>query len=546
MAQQSEAGIPRAAKRKWGYDPAQVDAFLERAHALYDSEGAQLTQRDIQNVSFDLARGGYVIAQVDAALARLERAVVDKQTAWEIGQHGRVAWKAQTEELYREISRHADRAQRERFGEGKARTPSYDRKQVDRLIDSVVDKCAAELGVDGVSKESVKDLSKITSDAVANAVFTQRKGRKGYDERQVDYFLNSCVQLLSRIESYERIADYVAAEAEGEPAAGSIASTVSDAPVAPLFDDGARARRDMPAVPMPEPEPVSFAPKSGEDSFDALSQAEQSLFAASRTPAPAAPAAPAMPATLPIATAAGAAATVAQPSIFQPKAPVAAEPSAAPAFQPIATPAAAEATQAMPAPSFTPASTAPTTAVTGAFAASPTAPAPASSIFPASTPAAPAPTPVSPSLAALAQMAESTQEGPSTDTPSFMPHMPSLDMPSTNATGPIAMPSVMPAAPAPAAPAASASNTASAFTVNPYAKAAAAGEPVPAALLAETEQAIPVVDETAPAPTQTPAKPHVGRHSANAFPVLNTPSADFDIPDLAFPSLHFGGDRKEQ
>lgn len=95
MAQEPEteknaSGIAHAAKRKWGYDAEQVDAFLERAHMLYEGEGAQLTQHDIQNVSFELVKGGYVIAQVDAALARLERAVVDKQTTWEISQHGRV------------------------------------------------------------------------------------------------------------------------------------------------------------------------------------------------------------------------------------------------------------------------------------------------------------------------------------------------------------------------------------------------------------------------------------------------------------------------
>ena len=106
MAQEPEteknaSGIAHAAKRKWGYDAEQVDAFLERAHMLYEGEGAQLTQHDIQNVSFELVKGGYVIAQVDAALARLERAVVDKQTTWEISQHGRVAWKAQTEDLFK-------------------------------------------------------------------------------------------------------------------------------------------------------------------------------------------------------------------------------------------------------------------------------------------------------------------------------------------------------------------------------------------------------------------------------------------------------------
>ena len=75
-----------------------MDEFLERTHALYDSEDAQLTQQDIQNVSFDLSKGGYVISQVDAALGRLERAVVDQQTTREIARHGRVVWKAQTED----------------------------------------------------------------------------------------------------------------------------------------------------------------------------------------------------------------------------------------------------------------------------------------------------------------------------------------------------------------------------------------------------------------------------------------------------------------
>ena len=75
MAQEPESernasGIARTSKRKWGYDSEQVDAFLERAHMLYEGEGAQLTQHDIQNVSFDLVKGGYVIAQVDAALVR--------------------------------------------------------------------------------------------------------------------------------------------------------------------------------------------------------------------------------------------------------------------------------------------------------------------------------------------------------------------------------------------------------------------------------------------------------------------------------------------
>ena len=232
-----KSGIARAGKRKWGYDPAQVDAFLERAHALYDSEGMNLTQHDIQNVSFDLRKNGYVIAQVDAALGRLERAVVDKQTTWEIAQHGRVTWKAKTEKLYHEVQNHAERNERERFKSGAPKQPSYDKKQVDRLVDQIVDKAAAALGVDGVTEDDVRSLADLNANTVNNVIFTQRKGKKGYDERQVDYFLNACVQLLSRLESYARVADFVS----GEPAAPAQTATnvtVQANGVSPLFASG--------------------------------------------------------------------------------------------------------------------------------------------------------------------------------------------------------------------------------------------------------------------------------------------------------------------
>ena len=69
MAQEPESernasGIARTSKRKWGYDSEQVDAFLERAHMLYEGEGAQLTQHDIQNVSFELVKGSCTLTPI--------------------------------------------------------------------------------------------------------------------------------------------------------------------------------------------------------------------------------------------------------------------------------------------------------------------------------------------------------------------------------------------------------------------------------------------------------------------------------------------------
>ena len=311
MAQESEtqrstSGIAHAAKRKWGYDAAQVDSFLERAHSLYEGDGVQLTQHDIQNVSFDLKKGGYVITQVDAALSRLERAVIDKQTQWEITQHGRVAWKAQTEQLYRAIAQHAQRDHGARFTDGHTKQSSYDRGQVDNLIDQIVEKCATQISGAGVQPDAIDSLVDVTASTVANVVFTQRRGKRGYDERQVDNFLNACVNLLSRLESYERVADYMTTGAREETRTGTVASGSSSG-ITSLF--GAAANHPLSVSGNTGPEmPESFAPsdtgESGEltansavpaadavsrdrhapaaqDSYDALHQAEQQVFGTS-------------------------------------------------------------------------------------------------------------------------------------------------------------------------------------------------------------------------------------------------------------------------
>lgn len=292
-------GIARASKRKWGYDERQVDEFLENAHSLYESEGVQLTQHDIQNISFDLRKGGYVIAQVDAALTRLERAVVDKQTAWQISQNGRVAWKAQTEELFRELEQHATRPEGTRFKDGEVKKTSYDRKQVDRLINQVIDKTSAVLGIDGAKPEDAHDLVDLNSATVANVIFTQRKGKRGYDERQVDYFLNHCVQLLTQLESYERVSDYMGGHAASEstasePIVQDKMPELKDQPgVSSLFasqpqglNNGGRLEADTPQSFAPSlPSHDSSQPRGEADSaFDDLQRRERAIFNASAAP----------------------------------------------------------------------------------------------------------------------------------------------------------------------------------------------------------------------------------------------------------------------
>lgn len=562
-----KSGIARAGKRKWGYDPAQVDAFLERAHALYDSEGMNLTQHDIQNVSFDLRKNGYVIAQVDAALGRLERAVVDKQTTWEIAQHGRVTWKAKTEKLYHEVQNHAERNERERFKSGAPKQPSYDKKQVDRLVDQIVDKAAAALGVDGVTEDDVRSLADLNADTVNNVIFTQRKGKRGYDERHVDYFLNACVQLLSRLESYARVADFVS----GEPAAPAQTATnvtVQANGVSPLFASGTQ----RPATD------ERFAPSAvaHDESFDALHQAEQSLFTAPApaAPAPAAPAAPA--AAAPIAYAPAPASFDASTSTNSTNAeqPVSFAPAAYPvhasnesAAKPVSETPSVAPTAAVAAE---PPVSAPSAPVSGATAGSAPSFAPAQSSHesaaPSSTPSVFAEQPVDmvqndSSLAALAHMAAVSQELPAVDVPSFAPKMPSLDTP--NALKLNEVPGSV-SSPAPSAPAAQPVNS----TADEAASAAMPVSFAPTSKPDRNTNSIPVrVSDSQPADSTTSrpaaesseyvaashdteaAQPSQDKHDSNdSFPLLFPLVGNFDsdIPDLSFPTLNNDDTKKEQ
>lgn len=530
-----KAGIARAGKRKLGYDTTQVDAFLERAHALYESEGIHLTQQDIQSVSFDLAKDGYVISQVDATLNRLERAVVDKQTAWEIAQQGRVAWKAQTEKLYQEIASHVERAPRQRFKPGEPKHPSYDRKQVDRIADQVVDKAAAALGVDGVTQEDVRGLADLNAASVNNVIFTQRKGKKGYDERQVDYFLNVCVQLLSRLESFARVSDYDTddSSATKQETTAAIAATQPDGSVSPLISADVQRAATTAA-------PTAAAVAAGE-SFDALRKAEQNLF-----PAPAS-------ATAPIMTTPSAPVTSPAPVAYTPSAPSVAPAASVSESQPAAKAPAPKAAE--PLPSFQPAGRpVPTAAEPTIPVTTPAAAAPVTTAASASKPAntatsqpAPAVAPAATytnaadnnsSLAALAHMAEISQEMPAVGTSSFAPKMPSLDTPSALRLHETPAPVHNTDMPASFAP--------SAQPVHTHADA--------------TASTSPAVTQDAPTQVQPEAKPAdttAGDADKSSdkesipdtvFPMMPSFDSDFgiSIPDLSFPTLNDDDTKKEQ
>lgn len=196
--------IERAGKHKWGYNIEQVDDFLDRTHAMYEAKTPVLTQEDIQLASFDLEKNGYVIAQVDAALLRLEKAVVDRRTEYTITTKGVQAWQNDLLALVRTLQERAEAPQKQRFSRGERRQPSYDMRQVDQIVSQAWTRIVALVGVH-TSAQPAAGAQEISAQRVSNVIFTQRKGRHGYGEASVDAYLNRCVQVLTRIESFERV-----------------------------------------------------------------------------------------------------------------------------------------------------------------------------------------------------------------------------------------------------------------------------------------------------------------------------------------------------
>ncbi len=280
-ARGTEATIARSGKRKWGYDTKQVDAFLERAHSLYESQDPDLTQEEIANASFDLCKNGYIITQVDAALSRLERVISDRQTSLEIARVGVDGWTTRMVSLQSELTTHAGRPSGSVFKRGDPGMPSYDCKQVERLIEQVLNKTSDQLNLqEGRKTDSGKSKNTdITADRVSNVIFTQRRGPKGYDERQVDFFLAKAVELLEQLESFARVSE----RAKRASASSTAPAAVPAQPQLPVQDSSASGVQPLigqsqePAWSIPNASPVA-EDQSSQDDFAQLHQAERAIF----------------------------------------------------------------------------------------------------------------------------------------------------------------------------------------------------------------------------------------------------------------------------
>lgn len=518
--------IARVGKRKKGYDVHQVDAFLEQAHALYEADGIQLHRSDIQDASFDIVKGGYAIPQVDAALERLEQAVTDKQTQYDIAQLGRVAWKAQTEAQFQELDRHAQRTEGQRFAPAHPKTPSYDRKQVDRLIDRVLAKAEAELeriSAGSSGSQGPEADPTLTSQYVEDVSFTQRKGKHGYDERQVDYYLNACVNLLASLESYERIADYAAPAAHASAPSAPVPLIAADQANPQKQHYGVTVESDLPARPA-DGETTVVAEAQPAQSFDELSRAEQEIFAQAQESGAAMPPSFAAQGVAAAVTAAPAVAQIDEGSateVFTPITDTTADGDTAPAADVVKhAPTLSDIKPITPAPRTIPEHEKTASAMDDSMRTIPHI----TEISDETTIAAPS-EPLrdlnSPSLAALASLAETTQTAPERENPAI-----------TSGVQPLAVPklsSILPDLP-PLQPL-----TAPATAATPEVPPAAQPTPSAAPTTAATPSAAPVHAPDEPATTD--AAPANVAQPGDYPRFAPSDSIDIEIPDLSFPTI---------
>ncbi|MGZ0710669.1 DivIVA domain-containing protein (plasmid) [Coraliomargarita sp. W4R53] len=176
----TESAFPRTRGRTKGYSPAEVDDFIARARAAFESGDVPVGATEIREVAFPLVRRGYSIAAVDAALGRIEDAFAAREREAAVANSGTSEWVGQARESAQVVLDRLSRPRRSRFARVSALRYGY---RIDE-VDLVADKLATYLQ----TGESV------TVEQVRAVAFRMQRG--GYREAQVDAVLDAVVEVM--------------------------------------------------------------------------------------------------------------------------------------------------------------------------------------------------------------------------------------------------------------------------------------------------------------------------------------------------------------
>ncbi|MBY6061355.1 DivIVA domain-containing protein [Microbacterium esteraromaticum] len=177
---QAPAAFALTSGRTRGYHPAAVDTFLESARAAFEDERTDFGADDVRVASFPLVKHGYVISDVDAALARVEDAFASRARERAVRQRGVEEWVAHAREEAQIVLDRLSRPPRQRFARTGVLTFGY---RIDE-VDHAADRIAAFL----------RDGDALMVEQVRGAAFRMQRG--GYREEQVDAVLDATVEVM--------------------------------------------------------------------------------------------------------------------------------------------------------------------------------------------------------------------------------------------------------------------------------------------------------------------------------------------------------------
>ncbi|MFC4556095.1 DivIVA domain-containing protein [Georgenia faecalis] len=188
--------FPAAGRMGTGYDRAQVEEFFARARAAYEAtqredaggdrgDSPTLDENDVRAVAFDLVRDGYEATAVDAALDRLEAALVHRRREDFIAAHGQQAWMDRIADRATTLYPRLVRPRGQRFSPPQGRR-GYDAAAVDELLDRLV------AYFDAGAELSAAELR--------TATFPEVGRRRAYAEGTVDAYLDRAVEVLLAVE----------------------------------------------------------------------------------------------------------------------------------------------------------------------------------------------------------------------------------------------------------------------------------------------------------------------------------------------------------
>ena len=210
----SQDRFPRCGEREWGYDPAQVEDFLDRVASVARSAdtatarastapagsraagtptggaggstaaGGTLTgSRQVRERVFDRSRGGYDPAAVDAHLDRVEDDIFAREQREFVAEHGAARWEEHVEWLGALLLGRLNRPRTERFRRPtRRRSTGYSAADVDVLCDQLM--------------EQLRTAPEVDPALLRGAVFRPAQGQRCYEEQQVDAFLDRAVEFV--------------------------------------------------------------------------------------------------------------------------------------------------------------------------------------------------------------------------------------------------------------------------------------------------------------------------------------------------------------